>query len=324
MKILVTGGAGYIGSFASHRLIEAGHQVVVYDNYSTGFRESLHPNCKFVFGDVRDRELPARVMKDNQIDSVLHFAAKTIVPESIKMPLEYFENNFFGGLNLLQCSLRAGVKNFLFSSSAAVYASTESGVVSEESPCGPINPYGTTKWHMEKLLEDVRLAHGINYIALRYFNVAGAALDGKLGQRSTEATHLIKVAAELAAGKRKLIDVYGDQYKTKDGTAIRDFIHVEDLVAAHVLALDFMQNQSCGEIFNCGYGKGSSVLEVLSVMEKVSGQSLEQRIVPPRAGDQACVIADSTKIKKALGWRPSYDSLETICKTSYDWEKSLS
>jgi len=323
LKILVTGGAGYIGSFAAHRLIEQGHDVVVYDNYSTGFKESLHKNCKFVFGDVRDRELPARVMKDYKIDSILHFAAKTVVPESIKMPLEYYENNFFGGMNLLQCAIRSGVKNFLFSSSAAVYAASESGIVSEASPCQPINPYGMTKWYMEKLLEEVRHAHGINYIILRYFNVAGAALDQSLGQRTNEATHLIKVVAELACGKRSHIDVYGDKYKTKDGTAVRDYIHVEDLVTAHILALAYMEKNNCGEIFNCGYGKGSSVLDVLSSMEKVCGHALERRIQPPREGDQAHVVADSTKIKKVLGWKPTYDSLETICKTSYEWEKTL-
>ncbi len=324
MNILITGGAGYIGSFATHRLLKEGFQVVVYDNMTTGFREALHPGCQFVFGDIRDKELPARVMRDYKIDMVLHFAAKVIVPESIQKPLDYYENNFLGGLNLLQNCVKVGVKKFIFSSTAAVYGDPGKPQVTEEDVAQPKNPYGQSKLFMEQALKDVRQAHGIDFVVLRYFNVAGAASDLSLGQRTLNATHLIKVAAEVAAGKRERMDIFGSDYPTRDGSAIRDFIHIEDLIEAHWTAIKFLKENSIGDIFNCGYGHGYSVLEVLQAMEKVSGKKIARSLVQRRPGDPVEVVADVTKIKNVLHWRPQKDNLEFICKSAWDWEKQLS
>ena len=323
MNVLVTGGAGYIGSFATQRLIDEGCKAVVFDNFSSGYREALHPKCTFVLGDIRDRELPARVMKDHKIDAVMHFAAKNIVPESVSMPLDYYENNLFGGLNLLQCCLRAGVKKFIFSSSASVYGTPQGSMVTEESLTSPANPYGFSKLYMEQILQDVHRAQGMDFISLRYFNVAGAALDGKNGQRTMNATHLIKVAAEAAAGKRPLVEIFGHDYATEDGTAIRDYIHVEDLIDAHWLSLKHLTKVSpCAEILNCGYGKGYSVLQVIDQIEKACGRPLEKKMGARRPGDVEQIIADPAKMKKLLGWEPQYDDLEIICKTAYLWEVS--
>lgn len=322
LTVFVTGGAGYIGSFAVKNLLGAGHKVVVYDNLTTGFRQSLPADAAFVEGDIRNSEMLARVFAENKIDAVMHFAAKTVVPDSVKFPVDYYDNNFVGSLNLLQTVMNAGIKKFIFSSTAAVYASSDKGGVTEESPTGPISPYGTSKLYFENALKEVRRASNkLDYIILRYFNVAGAALDATNGQRTKGATHLVKVAAELAAGKRKLIEIFGQDYPTADGTAVRDYIHVEDLAAAHVLALEHLANSNCGEIFNCGYGKGSSVREVVNCMEKIAGQRLEQKIVAARPGDPAQVFADSTKLKSLLGWKPRYADLEVICRTALEWEK---
>lgn len=322
LTVFVTGGAGYIGSFTVKNLLSAGHTVIVYDNLTTGFRESLPSNIVFIEGDVRNPELLARVFTEYKIDAIMHFAAKTVVPESIKSPVDYYDNNFVGSLNLLQTAMSANIKKFIFSSTAAVYASCDKGGVSEDSPTGPISPYGTSKLYFENTLKEVRRASkSLDYIILRYFNVAGAALDATNGQRTRGATHLIKVAAELAAGKRKAIEIYGKDYPTADGTAVRDYIHVEDLAAAHVLALEHLQNSDCGEIFNCGYGKGSSVRDVLSCMEKIVGHPLEQNMVIARPGDAPQVFADATKLKSHLGWKPRYADLDVICRTAYEWEK---
>lgn len=323
MNILVTGGAGYIGSFVSHRLIEQGHFVLVYDNFSTGFREALHPKCKFVLGDVRDRELPARVMKDNKIDLVMHFAAKLNVPESITSPLDYFENNFFGTMNLLQCCERAGVKKFIFSSTAAVYGDTKKPLVNEEEPMSPINPYGETKAFSEKMLFDQSHSKGLSFIALRYFNVSGASLDGTLGQRTKDSFNLIKNVCEVALGKKPSLEVYGNDFPTKDGSGVRDYIHVEDLAQAHIVAAEkiFNSDTKISEIYNCGYGKGYSVLEVIKMLEKISGKTIPYEIKPRRTGDPAAVVAETQKIKKELNWTPTHQDLETICKTTYEWFK---
>lgn len=321
MNILVTGGAGYIGSFVSHRLIEQGHFVLVYDNFSSGFKEALHPKCKFVLGDVRDRELPARVMKDNKIDVVMHFAAKLNVPESLTSPLEYFENNFFGTMNLLQCCERAGVKKFIFSSTAAVYGDTKKALVSEAEPVDPINPYGETKCFSEKLLFDQARAKELSFISLRYFNVSGASLDAQLGQRTKNSFNLIKNVCEVALGQKNLVEVYGNDFPTKDGSGVRDYIHVEDLAQAHIVAAEKIYNspKQISEVYNCGYGKGYTVLEVIKTLEKISGKTIPFEFKPRRQGDPAAVVADVAKIKSELEWVPKYQDLETICGTTYKW-----
>lgn len=325
MNILVTGGAGYIGSFVSHRLIEQGHFVLVYDNFSTGFKEALHPQCKFVLGDVRDRELPARVMKDNKIDLVMHFAAKLNVPESLVSPLEYFENNFFGTMNLLQCCERAGVKKFLFSSTAAVYGDTQKSLVSESEPIDPINPYGETKGFSEKLLFDQARAKGLSFISLRYFNVSGASLDGRLGQRTKNSFNLIKNVCEVALGHRPFVEVYGHDFSTKDGSGVRDYIHVEDLAQAHIVAAEKIYNSrsQINDVYNCGYGKGYTVLEVIKTLEKISGKVIPFEFKPRRAGDPAAVVADVSKITRDLQWTPKYQDLEVIVETTYKWFQQL-
>ncbi len=325
MNILVTGGAGYIGSFASHRLIERNHHVVVYDNLSTGHKEFLHPKCKFVMGDIRDRELPARVMKDNKIDLVMHFAAKTSVPESIENPLDYFENNSFGTMNLLQNCLKAGVKKVIFSSTAAVYGDTRKDFVSESDDLMPINPYGESKVFGERMIAHVHAAHGLNAIILRYFNVAGASLDNKLGQKNPKANHLFHHLTETAVGRQATMAIFGNDYPTADGTGVRDFIHVEDIAHAHILAAEKLTNESNYlQTFNCGYGQGFSVLQALRMMEDVSGRKIAYEILSRRSGDPAKVLAKAEKIKSELQWAPRYNDLKIICKTAFDWKNSHS
>ncbi|MBL7556407.1 MAG: UDP-glucose 4-epimerase GalE [Bdellovibrionaceae bacterium] len=322
MNILVTGGAGYIGSFASHRLIERGHHVVVYDNLSTGHKEFLHSKCKFVMGDIRDRELPARVMKDNKIDLVMHFAAKTSVPESIENPLDYFENNSFGTMNLLQNCLKAGVKKVIFSSTAAVYGDTRKDFVSESDELMPINPYGESKVFGERMIAHVHAAHGLNAIILRYFNVAGASLDNQLGQKNPKANHLFHHLTETAVGRQATMAIFGSDYPTVDGTGVRDFIHVEDIAHAHILAAErLMSESSYLQTFNCGYGQGFSVLQALKMMEDVSGRKIAYEILSRRSGDPAKVLAKAEKIRSELQWSPRYNDLKIICKTAFDWKK---
>ncbi|MBL7544798.1 MAG: UDP-glucose 4-epimerase GalE [Bdellovibrionaceae bacterium] len=321
MNVLVTGGAGYIGSFVSHRLIERGHHVIVYDNFSTGRKEFLHPKCKFVLGDVRDRELPARVMKDNKVDIVMHFAAKTSVTEANTQPLDYFENNTFGTMNILQNMVKSGVKKFIFSSTAAVYGDTRKDFVDEMDILSPINPYGESKASSEKMIHYVAEIHGLSSVILRYFNVAGASLDNQLGQKNPVANHLFHFLTETALGRQKNLHIYGNDYPTVDGTGVRDFIHVEDIAHAHILAAEkLMVEDHYRHVFNCGYGHGYSVLEALHMMENVAGRSIPYEIIPRRPGDPAKVLARSEKIKKELNWHPQFDDLEIICKTALDWK----
>lgn len=325
MTILVTGGAGYIGTFVSHRLIERGHHVIVYDNLTTGHKENLHPKCKFVMGDVRDRELPARVLKDNKVDLVMHFAAKTSVPESIENPLDYFENNSFATMNLLQNCIKANVRRFIFSSTAAVYGDTRKDFVNENDQLFPINPYGESKFFGEKMIKRVHESHGLNAVIMRYFNVAGASLDNQLGQKNPKANHLFHHLTETALGRQKTMSIFGNDYPTKDGTGVRDFIHVEDIAHAHILAAEkLFAEEKYLETFNCGYGHGFSVLEALQMMETVSGRKIPYEIVARRAGDPAKVLAHSEKIKRELGWSPQFDDLKQICQTSFDWKSKIS
>lgn len=331
MNILVTGGAGYIGSFVVHKLIEMGHFVVVYDNLSTGAKEALHPKCKFVLGDIRDRELPARVMKDNKIDIIFHFAAKLIVPESVEKPLDYYENNFFGTLNIIQCAERSKVNKMIFSSTAAVYGepvvnSADISLIDESSAVDPINPYGQSKAFSEKLLFDFHKTTGFNFISLRYFNIAGANVEKNLGPRNNKANHLIKVLCDLALGKRTEVSIFGNDYPTFDGTGVRDYIHVEDLAEAHIHAMNYLieknnKNELVADVFNCGYGVGYSVKQVIKAVEKITQKKLNIVIAPRRRGDPAQMVADNKKLIKNFNWVPQYNDLEKICLSAFEWEK---
>lgn len=319
MKVLVTGGAGYIGSVTTDLLLKANHEVVVYDNLTTGFRESIPSGAKFIFGDVRDRQLLPRVLRDGKIEAVIHFAAKLVVPESVERPFDYYENNVGGSLNVIQACLAEGVDQFVFSSTAAVYGSPAVNPVTEATETSPLNPYGHSKLMTERILRDLPLRS----VVLRYFNVAGATPDLRFGPKTKNATLLIKVASEVACGKRPELLVYGDDYPTPDGTGIRDYIHVQDLAQAHLQALDYLAKGGPSKLFNCGYGHGFSVLQVIEAMRKVSGKEVPARVVPRRAGDSSAIIADAGKIRRELGWVPQLDDLETICRTAYEFEKIL-
>ncbi len=323
--ILVTGGAGYLGSHCVSALIQQGAQVTVYDNLSTGFREAIRPEAKLIFGDVRDSALIGRVLKDQKIQAVIHFAAKLIVPESVEKPLEYYENNFGGTLSLMQACVEQGVKRVLFSSTAAVYGNQpEVDFFSETHPAKPMNPYGSSKLMAEKLIEDFHRAYGVSALVLRYFNVAGSSQDGLNGQRTKNASHLLKVASEVACGFREKLFVYGSDFPTADGTGIRDYIHVEDLIQAHLKAIEWLFEREGFEIYNVGYGKGFSVLDVIRAMSQVSGKEIPYEMAPRRAGDPAQVISDSNKMKKDLKVQFQFDDLKKICLDTYRWESSKS
>ncbi|MCK6599900.1 MAG: UDP-glucose 4-epimerase GalE, partial [Bdellovibrionaceae bacterium] len=311
------------GSVVSHQLIEKGHKVIVYDNFSTGYKEALHQNCKFVLGDVRDRELPARVMRDNKVDLVLHFAAKLNVPESIINPLDYYDNNFLGTLNLLQCCERSGVSKFIFSSTAAVYGDTQKKLVSEDDDLKPINPYGESKFFSERALFSQSKTNKMNFISLRYFNVSGASNDLSLGQRSLGSFNLIKNLCDVVLGYKEQLEVFGADFPTPDGFGVRDYIHVEDLAAAHVVAAEKLYDSQglVNEVYNCGYGKGYSVKEVIDAFSRITGKAVPYTIRPRRAGDPAAVVADVSKIKAELSWKPQNEDLYKICESTLNWFK---
>lgn len=324
MKVLVTGGAGYIGSHTAKALMAAGHEVVVFDNLSTGFQEAIPKKADFVYGDVRSTQELIDTISKYSVSAVVHFAAKLVVPESIEKPLDYYENNTGGMTALAKACHATSVRKLVFSSTAAVYGdATSTGIVDENSPIAPLNPYGHSKLMSEQILKDCQAAFGLEFAILRYFNVAGGALDGTNGQRTKGATHLIKVACEAATGKRESVGVFGSNYPTPDGTGVRDYIHVEDLADIHVRALENLNHGGASDTFNCGYGNGSSVLEVLSMVEAVSGQKLNIRMLPRRPGDAAQIVAESSKVRRVLSWTPKHQSLETICKTSFNWEQSF-
>lgn len=320
--ILVTGGAGYIGSHTVRQLGEAGEQIVTLDNLSKGNKKAvLHGD--FVQGDTGDRDLVAKLLTDYDIDTVIHFAAHTVVPESVSDPLKYYWNNTCSTRNLLeQCQIH-GVKNFIFSSTAAVYGIPESGYASEDTPTAPINPYGTSKLMTEWMLRDLSLASDLNYVALRYFNVAGCDPQGRIGQSTPNATLLIKVAAEVAVGKREKLYVFGTDYDTDDGTGVRDYIHVEDLADAHLKALDYLRDGGKSTILNVGYGHGYSVREVIDSVNRVNGKDISVEEQPRRAGDPPMLISIADAIRKKLGWTPRYDDLDVIVKTALEWEHKL-
>jgi UDP-glucose 4-epimerase len=319
--ILITGGAGYIGSHVVRQLGESGKQVLILDTLSTGFKEAVI-HGKLIVGDTGDRALVSRLLSEYNIKTVMHFAAHTIVPESIAYPLKYYANNTCSTRNLLECCAQANIKHFIFSSTAAVYGIPSTPLASEDTPTAPINPYGTSKLMSEWMLRDLSAASDLRYVSLRYFNVAGSDPRGRIGQSTRNATLLIKVACEAAVGKRASVTIFGTDYPTPDSTGIRDYIHVEDLADAHIKALDYLEQGGASSVLNCGYGHGYSVREVLSVVEQVSGQALNILEHNRRPGDPPILIAAADRIQKVLGWVPRYDDLGLIVKTSLDWEKS--
>jgi len=320
--VLVTGGAGYIGSHVVRQLGEAGEKVVILDNLSTGFEDAVLFG-KLVIGDTGDRELVSQLLKDHNIGSVMHFAAHTIVPESVSNPLKYYGNNTCNSRNLLECCAAAGVEHFIFSSTAAVYGIPEVEEVTEDTPTSPINAYGSSKLMTEQMLKDLSFATSLRHVALRYFNVAGSDPEGRIGQSTVGATLLIKVACEAAIGKRESISIYGTDYPTPDGTGIRDYIHVEDLASAHLAALEYLRNGGESSTLNCGYGHGYSVREVLDSVQRVNEQTLNIKEEPRRAGDPPQLIAIVDRVHKTLNWDIQYDDLDFIVKTSLEWEKKL-
>ncbi len=326
MTIAVTGGAGYIGSHTVTELLKEGHRVIVIDDLSSGFKEALppHPSSNFSFYqlNVRDRSGMTDVFKNEKIEAVFHFAGRLIVSESIEDPLSFYENNVDGTCSVLQACRQTGVHHMVFSSSASVYGEVSgSEPINELHPTNPINPYGSSKLMCERILADSDFAYGIKSMTLRYFNVAGAALDNSNGQRSKKAGPLIKVTAELATQKRKQLEIFGSNLPTLDGTGIRDYIHVQDLAKAHVVAFNYLLKTKKSHIFNCGYGVGVSVRQVIKSMEKISNQKLNVIEGKKRLGDPASVVADSSHFKAATGWSPLYNDIDIICKSAYDWER---
>ncbi len=320
--VLVTGGAGYIGSHVARQLSEAGESVILLDSLTTGFRQAALA-APLIIGDTGNRDLLMQILREHGIDTVLHFAAHTVVPESVADPLKYYGNNTCGTRNLLECCANSGVRHFVFSSTAAVYGIPAGGVADEDSATSPINPYGTSKLMSEWMLRDLGAATGLRYVILRYFNVAGSDPLGRIGQSTRNATLLTKVACEAAVGKRPGVPIFGTDYPTPDGTGVRDYIHVEDLADAHLKALEYLRGGGASLTLNCGYGHGYSVREVLAMVERMGGTRLQIREEARRTGDPPTLIARADRIRSLLGWRPRFDDLEAIVRTSLAWEKRL-
>jgi UDP-glucose 4-epimerase len=322
-KVLVTGGAGYIGSHAVWGLREAGVRAIVLDDLSTGSPALLPSDIPLVVGDVGDRGLVGATLTRYDVSTVMHFAGKIIVAESVEKPLLYYRENVVKTHALIEACVAAGVRHVVFSSSAAVYGEPETVPIDEEAPIRPVSPYGASKAMAERMLVDAADAHGLTYLILRYFNVAGADAAGRSGQMTRGATHLIKIACEVATGKRRRLDVFGSDYPTRDGTCIRDYIHVTDLAEAHVLAVGHLAGGGASAIYNCGYGTGSSVLDVVRAMEAVTGTSLPFTLAPRRPGDPATLVAKADRIRRELGWRPRLDRLDTMIGSALAWERGL-
>jgi len=323
MAVLVTGGAGYIGSHMALELVDRGEEVVVVDNLTTGLRQLVPQHAHFIRGDIGDEKLLDSLFKDFEIDAVLHFAGSIVVPDSVADPLSYYLNNTVKSRSLIASAIRRDVGRFIFSSTAAVYGIPDHAPVSERAPLEPISPYGASKMMTEQMLSDSALAYGLRYCALRYFNVAGADAAGRSGQATPRATHLIKVACEAATGQRGHIDIYGHDYPTSDGTCVRDYIHVTDLVRAHWRALQHLRGGGESVALNCGYGRGYSVSEVIETVKRVSGVDFEVRPTRRRPGDPAALIANSTKIREAFGWEPQFQDLALIVDHALNWERRL-
>ncbi len=323
MTILVTGGGGYIGSHMAHALVDAGEGVVVLDNLSTGFRSALPGSATLVVGDVGNEALVADVIKTHTVTEIIHFAASIVVPDSVRDPLGYYRNNTMNTRALLEVAVATGVRHFIFSSTAAVYGNPASVPVGETAQLTPMSPYGHSKLMSEIMLKDAAAAHGLKYVILRYFNVAGADPRLRTGQSTLGATHLIKVAVETALGLRPQIDVFGTDYDTPDGTCIRDFIHVADLVRAHSDALAHLRRGGASDTFNCGYGHGYSVLDVIGAVKRASGRDFAVRLAARRPGDPAAIVADAARIRARLGWTPQFDDLDIIVAHALAWERKL-
>ncbi|WP_137391734.1 UDP-glucose 4-epimerase GalE [Rhodoligotrophos defluvii] len=323
MAILVTGGAGYIGSHMVLALLDSGEDVTVIDNLSTGFRWAVPEAARFIQGDIGDDGLLERVLSSARYEAIIHFAGSIVVPDSVADPLGYYLNNTVKTRGLIAAAVAAGVPHFIFSSTAAVYGIQDEMPVYETARLDPISPYGTSKLMSEVMLRDAAVAHDITYAALRYFNVAGADPLGRSGQSSPRATHLIKVASQAALGERPYLEIFGRDYPTPDGTCIRDYIHVTDLIAAHVAALDYLRAGGRSDVFNCGYGKGYSVLEVIAAVERATNHPLVVRDGPPRPGDAPMLVAGAQKVRERLGWVPEHDSLDEIVSSALQWENRL-
>jgi UDP-glucose 4-epimerase len=321
VKTLITGGAGYIGSHAVYALLDRGDDVVVLDNLSTGVRGQVGEKAAFVEGDVADAALVQKVIADHKVDAVIHFAGVIVVPDSVADPLGYYEKNVSRTRDLIQACVEGGVKNFIFSSTATVYAADAVQPLAEGASKAPISPYARSKLMTEWMLEDVSRAHDFRHIVLRYFNVAGADAAGRTGQSTPVATHLIKRAAQAALGRVSHLDIFGTDYPTPDGTGVRDYIHVTDLAAAHLLALDALRGGAATTSYNCGYGRGFSVREVIDAVDRVIGRKLPVREGPRRAGDPPTLISDPTRIKQDLGWMPVHDDLDGIIASALEWER---
>jgi UDP-glucose 4-epimerase len=322
-SILVTGGAGYIGSHVVQQLTSAGEHVIVLDDMSAGFHQAVPAGTQLVVGHVGDTELVSALLRESHVDTVVHLAARAIVPESVADPLRYYGNNTCATRNLLDCCVRAKVSHIVFSSSAAVYGIPQSGIAHENTPTAPINPYGTSKLMSEWMLRDVALAGGPRYVALRYFNVAGADIQGQIGQSTRNATLLVKVACEAAVGKRKEVFVYGTDFPTPDGTGVRDYIHVVDLAHAHLDALRYLRDGGDSTVLNSGYGRGYSVREILRAVERINGAPLPTVEKERRPGDPPSLVAAAEAIRTVLGWKPKYDDVDVIVRTALEWERKL-
>jgi UDP-glucose 4-epimerase len=323
MTILVTGGAGYIGSHMMHELLDRGERVVTLDNLQTGFRFLIPSAVPFISGNTGDRDLVIKIITEYNITAIIHFAGSIVAPESLRDPLGYYCNNTINTCNLLEAAVKTGVKYFIFSSSAAVYGNPTSLPVREDSPTHPISPYGTSKLMSEIMLHDVGKAHHLRFVVLRYFNVAGADPKGRTGQSNPAASHLIKVAAEVALGKRANLEVFGNDYPTPDGTCIRDYIHVSDLARAHSAALAYLRRGGASTTFNCGYGRGVSVFEVVEAIRRVTGRDIQVEIKERRPGDPTNLVADNKRIRQTIDWSPQFADLDIIIAHALSWERRL-
>ncbi|WP_043932339.1 UDP-glucose 4-epimerase GalE [Bacillus sp. EB01] len=322
MSVLVLGGAGYIGSHAVYQLIDQNYDVVVIDNLQTGHEKAIHPKAKFYKGDIRDKEFLRGVFEREQIDGVIHFAANSLVGESMEKPLEYFNNNVYGTQVLLETMTEFSIKNIVFSSTAATYGEQKVMPITEDMETNPTNAYGETKLTMEKIMKWCEIAYGMKYVSLRYFNVAGARSTGEIGEDHQPETHLIPLILQVPLGQREYISIFGDDYDTEDGTCIRDYIHVEDLIDAHILALSYLQNGGESNIINLGSGEGFSVKEMIEAARKVTNHEIPARVAPRRAGDPSRLIASSEKAKAVLGWNPKKTSIQKIFEDAWQWHRN--